>query len=388
MQHIDWDILRRALLGEISDEESVLLDSWLDASPDNKAYFDQFKQYYSKSKESKIDFDKNHKIFKEKLEAKNVKVIKPKFNKLMQIAASIVIVLGISLTFLYYNPIIIRDNNIIALLEPSEIHSVTLVSENGESYDLSQKEELVAVSKDENIQLDENLANYSKPVDKKKSIVKKIEFHTLIVPVGMKYNILLPDGSKVYLNSDTEFRYPTEFAAEFPRKVYVKGEAYFEVKHNKKSPFIVVADNIEVRNYGTAYNVNNRNSERIITTLVDGSISITDTEAKANEFFVKPNQQAVFVEEERKVKISNVNVNQYLGWKNGLFIFENESLENIINELYLEYNIAFSTTDKEKLNQRFTSYIPRYNNFEEVLKIIESTGKVRFNVEGEKVTIE
>jgi len=142
MQHIDWDILRRSLLGEISDEENVLLDSWLDASPDNKAYFNQFKQYYSKSKESKIDFEKNHRIFKEKLEAKHVKVIKPKFNKLMQVAASIIIVLGISLTFLYYNPIIIRENNI-ALLELSEIQSVTLISENGESYDLARKKNLL-----------------------------------------------------------------------------------------------------------------------------------------------------------------------------------------------------------------------------------------------------
>ncbi len=387
MQHINWDILRRALLGKISDEESVLLNSWLNASPDNKAYFDQFKQYYNKSKDTKIDFDKNHKIFQAKLEAKHVKVIKPQFNKLMQIAASIVIVLGISLTFLYYNPIITEEENI-ALLEPSEIKSITLISANGESYDLSQKEVHTTVSKDENIQLDENLADYSKPVDKKKSIIKKIEFHKLIVPVGMKYDLLLPDGSKVYLNSDTELRYPTEFIADFPRKVYIKGEAYFEVKHNKKSPFIVVADNIEVRNYGTAYNVNNRNSERIITTLVNGSISISDTEAKANAFFIKPNQQAVFVKKERKVKISNVNVNQYLGWKDGLFIFKNESLGNIINELYLEYNIAFSTTNIEKLNLRFTSYMPRYNNFEEVLKIIESTGKVKFRIEGERVSIE
>ena len=386
MQYIDWDILRRGLLGKISDEESLLLDSWLNANPDNKTYFDNFKRYYHKSEDTKVNFDKNYKIFKEKLEAKKVKKIKPKFNRFMQIAASIVIIASISLTFLYYNPLILQEENL-AILEQSETKNITLIAGDGETYDLSQEESHSTIAENKDIQLDENMADYSKQMVKQQSILKKVEYHKLIVPVGMKYNLTLPDGSKVHLNSDTELKYPTEFVDGFPRKVYVKGEAYFDVKYNKQSPFIVVADYIEVRNYGTEYNVNNRNSDRIATTLVEGSISISDTK-KPKEFFIKPNQQAVVVKEERKVKISNVNVNQYLGWRNGLFIFENESLENIINELHLEYNIAFTTSNKAKLNQRFTSYIPRYENFEEVLKVIENTGKVKFKVDHETVTIE
>lgn len=385
MQQIDWDIVRRSILGEITQEESSLLASWKEKK-ENQEYYNKLKEYYASKEHREININKNRALLFKQLESKKVKTIAFPFGKLMRVAAAVAIVVGVALTILYYNPIQIQDESIV-LMEASKSDAITLISGSGESYELNQSESLNEIESKEQIAVSTEQADYSKPKEKQSALVHKVEYHKLIVPVGKKYDLLLPDGSKVYLNANTELRFPNRFSDDFPRKVYLKGEAYFEVKKNKKSPFIVVADNLEIKNYGTAYNVNNRDKNRIHTTLVNGSISISDG-PQDKEFFVKPNQQAVYKKETHRIKISDVNVNQFLGWKNGLFIFENESLENIVKELYLEYNVEFSIVDKTLLSQRFTSYIPRYPDFKEVLKIMESTGKVKFVVEGEKVLIE
>jgi ferric-dicitrate binding protein FerR (iron transport regulator) len=386
MQQIDWDIVRRSILGEITQEESSLLNTWKDDKKENQEYYNKLKEYYASKQHREINFDKNKALLFEKLQSKKTKTITFPFGKLMRVAATVAIVVGVALTILYYNPIQIQDESIM-LMEASESDAITLIAGSGESYDLNEEEQLNEVEAKEQIAISTQQADYTKPKEKQAELVQKVEYHKLIVPIGKKYDLLLPDGSKVYLNAGTELRFPNRFSDDYPRKVYLKGEAYFEVKKNKKSPFIVVADNLEIKNYGTAYNVNNRDENRIHTTLVNGSISISDG-PQGKEFFVKPNQQAVYKKETHRIKISDVNVNQFLGWKNGLFIFENESLENIVKELYLEYNVEFSIVDKTLLSQRFTSYIPRYPDFKEVLKIMESTGKVKFVVEGEKVLIE
>lgn len=386
MQQIDWDIVRRSILGEITQEEGSLLEVWKNNKPENEEYYNKLIEYYTSKSHRKINTDRNKELFFEKLNKKQGKSISFPFGKLIRIAAVVAIIVGIAWSVLYYNPIQIHQESVV-LLETSKSTDIKLIVGSGESYELNQTEDLKEIEIKEKIAVSSDQVDYSKPKEKNSSLIQKVKYHTLIVPVGKRYDLMLPDGSKVYLNANTELRFPNKFSDKFPRKVYLKGEAYFEVKHNEKSPFIVVADNLEIRNYGTAYNVNNRNENRIQTTLVEGSISISDG-PQGKEFFVKPNQQAVYKKESHKIKISDVNVDQFLGWKNGFFIFENESLDNILKELYLEYNISFSINDENKLEQRFTSHIPRYADFENVLKIIENTDKVKFNIKNDTILVE
>ena len=201
---------------------------------------------------------------------------------------------------------------------------------------------------------------------------------------GEKLLVLLPDGSRVWLNADSKLTYPEQFA-KYNRDVTLEGEAYFEVTKDATRPFIVEANGMEVKVYGTRFNVNTRRDDQIQTTLVEGSVSVKPKGLK--EVMLEPNQQAVFNKLAGRVTVRDVDVMSYVAWQRGNYYFENKSIGEILDELSLWYDIQVFFMNNEVRNERFSGYLPRYEEIDRLLSLIEKTSHVQFEIKGRVIIV-
>ena len=213
----------------------------------------------------------------------------------------------------------------------------------------------------------------------------KTEYNVLEVPRGGEYTVTLSDGTVVHLNSGSELRYPVAFGAE-RREVFLSGEGYFEVVKDSVRPFFVNADKLKIRVYGTSFNVNTYDLENIQTVLVEGKIGI-QTMNMNTEYMVKPGQLALYNQEKGTMEILNVDVLPYVAWKDHEFMFDDESLEKIMNRLSLWYDVDvfFQTASLKQLH--FTGHLGRYDDISHILDAISGVTQVKFSVKGRTIIV-
>ena len=206
-------------------------------------------------------------------------------------------------------------------------------------------------------------------------------YNTMRIPVGGFYQLALSDGSKVWLNSMTEFRFPVAFTGE-ERKVYLTGEAYFEVAPNSKHPFIVVTEEgMEVKVYGTEFNMNTYQHGGVQTVLVSGKVGIR-VNATGKEVMLAPRQMAEYSEKTGMVRVEDTDPYRYIAWKDGEFVFERETIEEIMERLGRWYDVKVFYENESLKQKRFTGVISRYEDIEQVLRLIEGPATLRFEVKG------
>jgi hypothetical protein len=195
----------------------------------------------------------------------------------------------------------------------------------------------------------------------------------LNTPKGGTYQLVLPDGTKVWLNAASSLKFPATFEKE--RKVILKGEAYFEVTANAKQPFKVETSSQLVEVLGTHFNINAYENEATAkTTLLQGSIRV-------GTILLKPGEQAAGT-----VKITDVNIDEIMGWKNGYFVFENEQLPSIMRKISRWYDVDIVFKGEMPADE-FGGRVTRFVNLSQVLKKLELTNKVHFKIEGKTVIV-
>jgi ferric-dicitrate binding protein FerR (iron transport regulator) len=209
-------------------------------------------------------------------------------------------------------------------------------------------------------------------------------------PRGGNYQVMLPDGSKVWLNAASSLKFPTTFNGLPERKVELTGEAYFDIAKVRKTggkdemlPFIVISNGQEVEVLGTQFNISGYPDEpHIKTTLVEGSVKING--GKGRPVLLAPGQQAVWTD--GAVTVRQAVVEEAVAWKNGYFMFNDEPLESIMHKLSRWYNI--DPVFEEDLSQHtFFGMVSKSKPISAVLRIMESTGGVHFRIEGQRVII-
>ncbi len=208
-------------------------------------------------------------------------------------------------------------------------------------------------------------------------------YNTISTPRGGQYQLVLADGSKVWLNAASSIRFPNAFPGN-DRKVEITGEAYFEVARNAAKPFYVEAGGMEVKVLGTHFNVNAYADEPAVkTTLLEGSVRVTKgSESKT----ITPGEQAGIENGgNATIKISNVDVNEVVAWKNGLFHFNNSSLKEVMRQLSRWYDIDVEYADGIE-PRRFGGEMARSSDLNQVLKILEES-KVHFEIVGKKLLV-
>jgi transmembrane sensor len=214
-------------------------------------------------------------------------------------------------------------------------------------------------------------------------------YNTLITPNHVNYQVQLEDGTKVWLNAASSIHYPVSFSGA-NRVVEITGEAYFEVAENKNKPFKVLITGgkrnkrLEVEVLGTHFNIQAYNKEDYKISLIEGSVKVK--EPQQNGLILEKGEQALMKTNSNQFEISKIDTANVLAWKNGLFIFNNENIQKIMLKISRWYDVEV-IYDGDMSNKRFVGSISRGKNLSEVLKTLELTGTIKFEIKGKKVIV-
>ena len=270
----------------------------------------------------------------------------------------------------------IDESNIV----PGSAHAELILS-SGEVINLEDtkhkklNEGGIALENDKGVLQYKNGDNNGKVEEERTNILK--------VPRGAEYQLELPDGTKVWLNSDTKLAYTIPFTGG-ERKVTLKGEAYFEVARNEDLPFIVSTEGQDITVLGTQFNVSAYGNEIMTTTtLVEGKVLVADKNSSNKEFLL-PNEQSLFNRNTNNLQKKPVDVYPFIAWKEGRFVFNNVSLETFLSKVARWYDVEILFDDESLKNLSFTGDLPRYSNMKNILRIIELETSVNIKVENNK----
>lgn len=208
------------------------------------------------------------------------------------------------------------------------------------------------------------------------------QYNVISTPKGGQYQVNLPDGTQVWLNAASSIRFPVSFSDLMERKVELNGEAYFEVHKDKLKPFKVASDRQEVEVLGTHFNVNTyKNEKSSKTTLIEGSVQLHSSVTA--DLKLKPGEQSIL--NEKGVDVSKVNIDEVIAWKNGNFLFNDESLISIMKQLerWYDVDVDYSTVP----DTRYSGFISRNVNLSKVLNMFEVTGNLKIKIEGKVIRV-
>lgn len=210
-------------------------------------------------------------------------------------------------------------------------------------------------------------------------------YNSLETAIGQTYIVQLPDGSKVWLNAKSKLRYPARFNAN-ERRVFVEGEAYFDIAKDKSKPFIVVSRQQEILVTGTQFNVQSYNDmDNSSTTLIEGAVRI-ESDQFGKSIDLLPGQQLTGNKE--GYKLNEVDFSGVLAWKNGKFEFDKEALPTVLLTLSRWYDFEYEQIEDPYLKRQvFSGTITRYTGLKEVLELLELTGAVKFKQQGRRLLI-
>lgn len=211
-----------------------------------------------------------------------------------------------------------------------------------------------------------------------------VVYNTMTTPNGRQYQLVLADGTKVWLNAASSIIYPTAFAGQ-ERKVTITGEVYFEVAHNAAKPFLVTANGTTVQVLGTTFNVNAYDNEPAVkTTLVEGSVKVQKAN---NTILIKPGQQAEVLHTAATIKVNkNVEMDDVLAWKGGKFMFQDADIRTIMRQLERWYDVR-AVYEGKVTTDEFVGVISRNVNISQILTMLEKTGTVSFKISGKEVVV-
>ncbi len=212
-----------------------------------------------------------------------------------------------------------------------------------------------------------------------------------MVPYGKKFELMLADGTKAYLNSGSSIKYPTHFLGKGDREVFLTGEAFFEVAKDKERPFVIYADAIGIEVLGTKFNVSSYPEDHTINTvLVEGSVSVfVKEEGKSNEkrtANLEPGHMATWNRDLNDISFEEVDVDMYVAWIGGKITFNHLAFKDIVKKLERHYNVSIQNTNKVLDEEVFTASFDK-ETLEEVLNTFSRNFAIQFNIENNQVVI-
>ena len=220
----------------------------------------------------------------------------------------------------------------------------------------------------------------------------KLVYNTLNIPNGKRFNITLSDGTLVHLNAGSSITFPVQFLKNRIRKVFLSGEAYFEVAHDKKNAFVVNANKLDVQVYGTKFNLTNYPEDKATdVVLVEGSVSLIQSGLSVknnNEVFLTPGYKGTFNKADKKISNEKVNTNLYTSWMSGNLVFRQESFENIIQKLERHYNVVIINNNEKLAKETFNATIETdHESIDQVFNYFKKVYQIEYSIVENKIII-
>ncbi|MBN2597466.1 MAG: FecR family protein [Marinifilaceae bacterium] len=376
-------LISKEIIDELSADEVKKLETWKSESKANKELYEIIKRGENRVERNNYAANLNVKLAFGKVRDKikpQQKIIRLKEWRL-RIAA--VLVIGVLVGTLYHistKDLKYESELAASAIEPGSSKAV-LQLYNGERLQLENKSIDSIVEKDGTIISNLNgKLSYTSNED----VALQTIYNTVTVPVGGEYQLTLSDGTKVMLNSESEIKFPVQFNQN-KRKVWIEGEVFFDVAHNKNKPFLVDVKDVEIEVLGTEFNVEAYNDQKsVVTTLVRGSVKLSKGQESV---IIKPDQQAFIFDEGEQFAVKNVTAENYALWKDGVFYFEEADLGTIMQKLERWYGIKVFYMNQTIKMKRFSVEVKRYEEIKDVLNMLARTNKVHFEIKENVITV-
>lgn len=373
---MEFTLLIKKLKGqELSPEEEIAFNNWYAESEKHRTYFENIKKNYGKEVRP-IDLEKSW----NKIAAKTYRKTYYRY----AVGAVVIVMLGIIFFVNYDNNPTAPSTESNTLQATDSIQTGTdkaiLTLEDGSKVELSRTNPYRSASASSNGK--QLVYKNEKPTD------VEVKYNTLTIPTGGQFYIVLSDGTKVWLNSETQLKYPVTFAPNLPRTVeLLYGEAFFEVtSKNEAEAFLVKTKGLTTKVLGTSFNIKSYDEDTVITTtLVEGKIRLADGRQTTD---LLPDQQAVLNLGSKTITVATVDVYAEIAWKEGVFSFKQKPLKDILKVLarWYDIDVEFVKTDKENIT--FTGVFNKKQPITNILTIIKNTNEVTIKTKGKKVVIE
>lgn len=232
--------------------------------------------------------------------------------------------------------------------------------------------------------LSDSVLDYSVRSEISPEVREKELYHTLYVPNGAKYRLKLADGTRIWINSGTEIRYPTENSGD-TRHIHLSGEAFFEVAKDSLRPFIVSSGMINAKVLGTVFNVSTYVGEVCNVTLVSGSLQVNSRIDETQQFILRPGENA---RQDQSLSIQrNVDLEEYIGWRYNQLNFVNQSLEGMMTRLARWYDFQVEYTEEYIRDYSFSARFDQDESLEEIVRQLEQTNRIRIEIKDKKLVI-
>ena len=372
-------IIAKSINGKLSEEEKNVLNTWLIKSEKNKRSYEKFKDTTSLQRKirdtQEIDWQKDCEIFIRKLSTSTKKQI---HHTLFRYAAILVIPIIITLFLVLQEKPISTTTQQTEIISPGSKKAILTLAEGKQVLLSDSVTTPLKTQQGTQIKIDFKGVSYLCSKENITNNTDSIIFHKLEVPRGGEYFLTLSDGTEVWLNAESEIRFPIKFSGE-KRIVYLNGEAFFTVTPDKAHPFIVISKQAQVKVLGTAFNFRAYADEKVIsTTLVSGSVVMSSS--KQHPIQLLPGEQGLLDKTNHLLSKQEVNTELYTAWKDGRFIFKDARLEDLFNILARWYDLEIFYTSPRAKEVRLTGNLSKSENFNTLLKIIEDNERVAFTV--------
>lgn len=372
------DCIVAFIKGIATPEQMVRLDVWLEESDENRRLLASLldESVYEQLREEWGQLELNESF--ENVRKERNRRVRLRNMRRIAVAASVLLLVTVGGTWLGKG-----DRDTVGHFQPTTETGVRgralLTLSTGERVVLSQQDTLL---QSEEISIRVNRAGEAVYETKDSVVPSSTTYNIMEVPQGAEFHLTLGDGTKVWLNSGTRLRYPVKFTGDV-RFVELSGEAYFDVKRDEALPFVVKTSRSEVMVLGTEFCVKDYVNQVNQTTLVSGSVSVKDF--RGQSYVIVPGQQVCIDQDSSRVL--EVETLYFTSWKDGYFMFDQATLERIMDELARWYNFDYFFANAEARNMMLTARIKKYDNIDTVLDILSRTGDIRFSRKGNTITI-
>lgn len=367
---MEIDKIKRVVLEEASPEEREEVNVWAEASEERKRLLADVKVFYGRE----LPDDRE---IAEKVESmwrrKRVELRKRRsmtWQRWVGIAASVVVVAGVAFWMSG------KDGSDDKTLVVAEHKEVRLILPDGSAHGLSASGETAVVIPGFRV-------NREGTIQEVGMTGTEVKYNEIVVPWGGEYSLTLADGTVMKLNSDTRVKFPNSFTGT-ERRVFLDGEAYFEVARDESRPFLVEFSEGVVQVLGTHFNVKARREQHAFATLVSGKVKVSSGKESV---ILKPGEYCEIDPEKQQLSVHEADLMAMLAWKNGEFVFKDVTLEDVMNELSAWYDMDVAYESEEVRHIRLHIYMDRTQTLEEVLKFMSKMGNMSYRIEGRKVTV-
>lgn len=377
--------------GHASNEEEQELFTWV-AEHDNekliKKHIEELVSSYSPNETVPyVDWDL---LYQQVVEEKNSQNIQPIVRKIRWTrwvaAAAMLLLFGTG--YYFFNLTYHEERRELTIIDQSKQTDIAPPNTVNAVLTLSNGQKIILDSTGNGMVAMQGSVNVTKLADGQiaySGTSKEIQYNTLTNPKGSKViNLMLADGTRVWLNTASSLRYPTAFAGK-ERKVEVTGEAYLEVAHNRDKPFIVSKGSTNIKVLGTHFNVNAYDDESSLNvTLLEGSVSVMAAGSGQSKV-IKPGQQAQ-VNKKGAIELTNsIDLSEVTAWKNGLFSFKAADIKSVMRQVARWYDVQ--VVFEKDIPEKFYAEVPTSTSVSALLNMLEATKAVKFKIQGKTINV-